>query len=122
MNALFTFRQDAPNIWSIVLEKKNLESEKLRNEEDKNALMSNIIFEVKSFRKFQETVEKSKSKLSLMENAIVNSKSYSGFKNTDNGTSRFIENIFKERTSSLERESNSQNAIVKFLTKELLSW
>ena len=83
--------------------------------------MSNIIFEVKSFRKFQETVEKSKSKLSLMENAIVNSKSYSGFKNTDNGTSRFIENIFKERTSSLERESNSQNAIVKFLTKELLS-
>ena len=119
MNALFTFRQDAPNIWSIVLEKKNLESEKLRNEEDKNALMSNIIFEVKSFRKFQETVER---KLSLMENAIVNSKSYSGFKNTDNGTSRFIENIFKERTSSLERESNSQDAIVKFLTKELLSW
>ena len=58
--------------------------------------MSNIICEIKSFRKFQDTVE---SKLSLMENAIVNSKSYSRFENANNGTSRFIENILEERIS-----------------------
>ena len=90
-NELAPFTVDTPDIGSIVLEEPNLEGEKVTIAGNNNTLMSNILYEIKSFRKFQEIVE---SKLSLMENVIVNSKPYSIFENTNNSSSRFIENVY----------------------------
>ena len=84
--------QDTPDIGSIVLQ-TNFEGEKVTNEENNNTLISNILYKIKSFKKFQETVE---SKLSLMKNAIVHSKPYSGFGNTNNSTSELMENVLEE--------------------------
>ena len=71
---------------------------------------------LKSFRKFQETVE---SKSRFMKNAIVNSKPFSGFEDTNNNISGFIKNILKERVQFVETELKSKDPITEFLTKQL---
>ena len=71
----------------------------------------------KSSTKFQEAFG---SNLSLMENAIVNSKPYSVFENANNSTSGFIVIVLKVRISSMERELSWKDALIEFLTKQLL--
>lgn len=115
MNELVPLTQDTPDIGSIVLEKDKMEGKKVTNAEHNNTLMSNMLYETKSLRKFQQTIE---SKWSLMENAIVNRKLCFGFKNTNNSTLRFIGNVLKEKISFLERKLNSKDFIIEFITKK----
>ena len=76
--------------------------------------------EIKKFKYFQESVE---SKLCLLEDQIISSKtsdtSNSDTSNSD--TSGFIVTILKDRISSLEGQLKSKDAVIEFLTKQLLT-
>ena len=101
----------------IILEETNLE-EKSRQEDISSTQSDKILNEIKNFKKFQADVQ---NKLSLLEDAIISGK-YSFKEDTsDNNTSRFAINILKDRISSLEDEVKSKDAIIAFLTQQLLS-
>ena len=101
----------------IILEERNSE-EKSRQEDISSIQSDKILNEIKNFKKFQADVE---NKLSLLEDVIINGK-YSFKEDTsDNNTSCFAINILKDRISSLEDEVKSKDAIIAFLTQQLLS-
>ena len=113
--------QDASNTSDenpeILLEETNLE-EKSRQEDISSTQSDKILNEIKNFKKFQADVQ---NKLSLLEDAIISGK-YSFKEDTsDNNTLRFAINILKDRISSLEDEVKSKDAIIAFLTQQLLS-
>ena len=113
--------QDASNTSDenpeIILEETNLE-EKSRQEDISSTQSDKILNEIKNFKKFQADVQ---NKLSLLEDAIISGK-YSFKEDTsDNNTSRFAINILKDRISSLEDEVKPKDAIIAFLTQQLLS-
>ena len=114
MNELAPFKQNTLDI-GIFLEEANQEGEKVTNEVNNNILMSSILYEIKSFRKFQETVE---SLLSLLENTTVSSKSYPDLENTNNVTPGLIENVLKKKISSMEREFNAKHVIKQLLSSK----
>ena len=92
---------------NIVLEEANLEQS---TQEDTNLNDDNILNEIKSF---QAEVE---SKLCLLEDIIIVGKGTS--KEITNDSSRFIINVFKDRTSSsLKNELKSKDAITEYLRK-----
>ena len=92
---------------NIVLEEANLEQS---TQEDTNVNDDNILNEIKSF---QAEVE---SKLCLLEHTIIVGKGTS--KEITNDSSRFIINVFKDRTSSsLKNELKSKDAITEYLRK-----
>ena len=99
------------------MEETNLE-EKSRQEDISSTQSDKILNEIKNFKKFQADVQ---NKLSLLKDAIISGK-YSFKEDTsDNNTSRFAINILKGRISSLEDEVKSKDAIIAFLTQQLLS-
>ena len=101
----------------IILEATNL-VENSRQEDISSTQSDKILNEIKIFRKFQADVE---NKLSLLEDAIISGK-YSFKEDTsDNNTSCFAMNILKDRILSLEDEVKSKDAIIAFLTHQLLS-
>ena len=113
--------QDASNTSDenpeIILEETNLE-EKSRQKDISSTQSDKILNEIKNFKKLQADVQ---NKLSLLEDAIISGK-YSFKEDTiDNNTSRFAINILKDRISSLEDEVKSKDAIIAFLTQQLLS-
>ena len=75
----------------------------------------NILNEIKSFKKFQGAVD---SKLCLLEDTIIAGKEA---KEITNDSSGFIVNVLKDRISSLQNELKSKDAIIEYLTKQLLS-
>ena len=114
--------QDASNTSDenpeIILEETNWE-EKSRQEDISSTQSDKILNEIKNFKKFQADAE---NKLSLLEDAII-SRKYSFKEDTsDNNTSCFAAiNTLKDRISSLEDEVKSKDAIIAFLTQQLLS-
>ena len=101
----------------IILEETNLE-EKSRQEDISSTQSDKILNDIKNFKKFQADVE---NKLSLLEDAIISGK-YSFKEDTSkNNTSCFAINILKDRIASLEDEVKSKDAIIAFLTQQLLS-
>ena len=114
-------KQDASNTSDenpeIILEETNLE-EKSRQKDISSTQSDKILNEIKNFKTFQADVE---NKLSLLEDASISGK-YSFKEDTsDNNTSCFAINILKDRISSLEDEVKSKDAIIAFLTQQLLS-
>ena len=97
---------------NITLEETNLEQS---TQEDTNLNHDDILNEIKSFKKFQAEVE---SKLCLLEDIIIAGKEA---KEITNDSSGFIVNVLKDRISSLENELKSKDAIIEYLTKQLLS-
>ena len=97
---------------NIILEETNLEQS---TQEDTNVNHDNILNEIKSFKKFQAEVE---GKLCLLEDTIIAGKEA---KEITNDSSGFIANVLKDRISSLENELKSKDAIIEYLTKQLLS-
>ena len=75
---------------------------------------NNILNEIKGLKKFQAEV---KSKLCLLEDIIIAEKEA---KEITNDSSGFIVNVLKDRISSLENELKSKDAIIEYLTKQLL--
>ena len=76
--------------------------------------------EIKKFKYFQQSVE---SKLCLLEDQIISSKT-SDTSNSDtlnSDTSGFMVTILKDRISSLEGQLKSKDAVIEFLTKQLLT-
>ena len=98
----------------IILKETNLE-EKSRQEDISSIQSDKILNEIKNFKKFQADVQ---NKLSLLEDAIISGK-YS-FKEDTSDKNTSI-NILKDRISSLEDEVKSKDAIIAFLTQQLLS-
>ena len=70
--------------------------------------------EIKKFKYIQESVE---SRLCLLGDQIISSKT--SFLNSD--TSGFIVTILKDRISSLEGQLKSKDAVIEYLTKQLLT-
>ena len=97
---------------NIILEETNLEQS---IQEDTNVNHDNILNEIRSFKKFQAEVE---SKLCLLEDTIIAGKEA---KEITNDSSGLIVNVLKDRISSLENELKSKDAIIEYLTKQLLS-
>ena len=97
---------------NIILEETNLEQS---IQEDTNVNHDNIFNEIRSFKKFQAEVE---SKLCLLEDTIIAGKEA---KEITNDSSGLIVNVLKDRISSLENELKSKDAIIEYLTKQLLS-
>ena len=77
---------------------------------------SDILIEIKNFKKFQDDVEK---KFCSLEDAIIESKDASR-ESMDNSPGLVV-NILKDRISCLESELKSKDTIIEFLTKQLLS-
>ena len=80
-----------------------------------NVNHDNILNKIKSFKIFHVDVE---SKLWLMEDTIIAGKEA---KEITNASSGFIVYVLKDRISSLETELKSKDAIIEYLTKQLLS-
>ena len=97
---------------NIILEETNLEQS---IQEDTNVNHDNILNEIRSFKKFQAEVE---SKLCLLEDTIIAGKEAKEITNDSLG---LIVNVLKDRISSLENELKSKDAIIEYLTKQLLS-
>ena len=98
---------------NIILEETNLEQS---TQEGKNVNHDNILNEIKSFNRFQAEVN---SKLRLLEDTINAGKETS--KEITNDLSGFIVNVLKDRISSLENGLKSKDAIIEYLTKQILS-
>ena len=77
----------------------------------------NILNEVKSFKKFQAEV---KSKLELIYWKMKIQLLLEEAKEITNVSSGFIVSVLKDRISSLENELKSKDAIIEYLTKQLL--
>lgn len=92
MHELVPFKHDTPDIGSIALEKLTWKVINVLFYFKYLTSMSNIPYEIKSSRKFQDTME---SYFSLINNAIFNSKPYLGFDNTNDIISRFTEHVLK---------------------------
>ena len=92
----------------IVLEESNLMGQENRN--NITIALNDMSNEIKKFKYFQESVE---SKLCLLEDQIISSKT--------SDTSGFIVTILKDRISSLEGQLKSKDAVIEFLTKQLLT-
>ena len=96
----------------IVLEESNLMEQENRN--NITIALNDMSNEIKKFKYFQESVE---SKLCLLEDQIISSKT--SLLNSD--TSGFIVTILKDRISSLEGQLKSKDAVIEYLTKQLLT-
>ena len=97
----------------IVLEESNLMEQENRN--NITIALNDMSNEIKKFKYFQESVE---SKLCLLKDQIISSKT-SDTSNSD--TSGFIVTILKDRIPSLEGQLKSKDAVIEFLTKQLLT-
>ena len=75
----------------------------------------NILNEIRSVKKFQAEF---KSKFCLLEDTIIAGKEV---KEITNDSSGLIVNVLKDRISSLENELKSEDAIIEYFTKQLLS-
>ena len=97
----------------IVLEESNLMEQENRN--NITIALNDMSNEIKKFKYFRKSVE---SKLCLLEDQIISSKT-SDTSNSD--TSGFIVTILRDRISSLEGQLKSKDAVIEFLTKQLLT-
>ena len=97
---------------NIILEETNLEQS---TQEETNVNHDNILNKQKSFKKCQAEVE---SKLCSLEDTIIAGKED---KEITNDSSEFIVKVLKDIISYLENELKSKDAIIEYLTKQLLS-
>ena len=96
---------------NIILEETNLEQS---TQEETNVNHDNILNKQKSFKKCQAEVE---SKLCSLEDTIIAGKEA---KEITNDSSEFIVKVLKDIISYLENELKSKDAIIEYLTKQLL--